>query len=80
MSSFSWTLTSGAGTRSARGDLDALTRFVGDADLPGVLAADWIVDLLLADGFENGQAAHHHDVGGESWILMVRPLGDSDRQ
>ncbi|MCV9964931.1 hypothetical protein OIU34_23845 [Pararhizobium sp. BT-229] len=78
MTAYSWTLTSPAGTSSASGDVDALTRFVRGARLSGLMAADWVVDLLLADGFENGEAVHRHE-GSDGWTLAVRPLGNSER-
>ncbi|MCS4089356.1 hypothetical protein [Rhizobium sp. BK176] len=78
MTAYSWTLTTPAGTSSAKGDVETLTRFVRDADLPGVSPADWVVDLLLADGFETGEAVHRHEVGNGGWTLSVRPLGDDE--
>jgi hypothetical protein len=75
LTAYSWTLTTPAGAISGSGDKGTLTRYVRDADLPGVSPADWVVDLLLADGFEDGEAVHRHEVGKGGWTLAVRPLG-----
>lgn len=72
MTAYSWTLTTPAGTSSASGDVETLTSFVRDAALPGVSPADWVVDLLLADGFEDGEAFHRHEVGNDGWTLAIR--------
>lgn len=78
MTAYSWTLTSTAGTSTASGDAETLASFVRDARLSGLMPADWIVDLLLADGFEDGEAVHRHE-GEDGWTLAVRPLGERER-
>lgn len=73
MTLYSWTLQTSWGADSGEGDVEALTQAVRDADLPGVAPADWIVDMLLADGFADGEAVHRHE-GSESWTLSVLPI------
>jgi hypothetical protein len=77
MTRYNWVLHAASGSSSGEGDVADLTKAVDDADLSGVAPADWIVDMLLADGFENGEAVHRHE-GNDSWMLSVRPLGKNE--
>lgn len=73
MNIYTWTLARHCGSSSATGDQQALTGFLRDARLPGVMPADWVVDLLLADGFQQGEAVFGHE-GSEGWTLTVKPI------
>ncbi|MCZ7861134.1 hypothetical protein O9X98_06910 [Agrobacterium salinitolerans] len=73
MTRYTWTLNTASGSSSGEGDVASLTQAVRSADLPGVAPADWIVDMLLADGFSDGEAIHHHE-GAGAWSLRVRPV------
>lgn len=73
MSRYTWVLNTASSSANGEGDVASLTEAVRAAALPGVAPADWVVDMLLADGFENGEAIHRHD-GNDGWTLSVRPL------
>lgn len=73
MTRYTWILNTASGSSNGEGDVASLTQTVRDADLPGVAPADWIVDMLLADGFADGEAVHRHG-GPGAWSLQVRPM------
>lgn len=72
MAHYSWTISTEQTSVHGEGDHLALTAAVTLSNPPCVAPVDWIVDLLLADGFTNGVTSHENE--GESWSLEVREI------
>lgn len=77
MDTYTWTLTRGSASHEGMGTIEALKHALGKAHLDGVNPLDWTVDLLLADGFEDGQAIYRHEASDphHHWNLVLRPNG-----
>nr|WP_250807385.1 hypothetical protein [Neorhizobium tomejilense] len=73
MTHYSWTISTEQTSVQGEGDHLALTAAVALSDPPGVAPADWIVDLLLADGFTDGVTTHENE-GDKGWSLEVREI------
>ena len=70
MAHFNWTIRSYANSIAGEGDHNALVRAVALSNPPGLAPADWIVDILLAEGLDDGGEVLRHE-GTDAWSLEV---------